>query len=96
MDNRRNQLPSTYMQAGFNGFMRRSIDSDGAATLRQASTNYRMSNRQTLNFDQVQTTGKLGDTIQVGDILIDGKKHRISIYDDGRVNETGRIGNLDD
>lgn len=94
MDNRRN-LPNTYTQAGFNGFMRRSIDASAAGTLRQASSDFSKTNHQSLNFDSVQTSGTLGDTIQVGDILVDGKNRRISIFDEGRTNEVGRIGNLD-
>lgn len=93
MDNRRN-LPSTYVQAGFNGFLRRTIGSNGAMSLRQSSSDFRKVNNPAINFDESQTTGALGDTIKVGSILIDGKTGRISVFDG--TNEVVRIGELDD
>lgn len=96
MDNRRNP-PYTYKEAGFNGFMRRSIGSSQASSLRQASTDFRKVNNQTINFDQQQTSGALGDVIQVGQgVKIDGGGNtgRISVYDGNT--EVVRIGDLGD
>jgi hypothetical protein len=96
LDNHRNDRQFyTYADAGFNPFLRRSIDSGQSATLGGSSSDFRRVNNQQINFDSQQVTGSLGDKIQVGDIVIDGGNRRISIYDDGRANEVGRIGNLD-
>lgn len=69
----------TYSDAGFNGFLRRSIGSKANSnTLAQMK---RDSNSMTqLNFDNVQVSGNLGDTFEVGKVLIDGVNSRI----DGR------------
>lgn len=96
LDNQQNgKTPYTYTDSGFNSFMQRSIDSGAYFTLSQTASEFRKVNNQQINFDQQQTTGSLGDIIQVGDIDINGRDRRISIYDDGRTNEVGRIGNLD-
>ncbi|HET8708930.1 MAG TPA: hypothetical protein VFL85_01475 [Candidatus Saccharimonadales bacterium] len=91
-----NQLSYTYAQAGFNGFLNRSIDSSNAVTLQQASSDFRKVNNPSINFDQTQTTGSLGSTIQVGDhISIDGVIGRISVTDEGN-NEVTRLGKITD
>lgn len=85
----------TYEHAGFNGFMRRTIASDPrSTTLTQMKRSSLSSNG--LNFDNLQVSGNLGDTIEVGKILIDG-----SIGDgriDGRdenTNTVWRVGDLE-
>lgn len=96
MDNRLRPI-YTYADAGFNGFMSRSIDSTPAISLRQTASDFRKLNNQTINFDHQQTSGSMGDSFQVGGggIVLDGKNRRISIYDENHTNEVGRIGNLD-
>ena len=78
----------TYESSGFDGFLSRSIDNLSRTNLESSgptSTNIR--------YDSSQMSGKLGDTIRVGNIYIDGVKGRISIYDNN--NEVVRIGELD-
>lgn len=75
----RNDRRYTYADAGFNAFMRRSISSSpNNNTLSQMTRN--STNKSTLNFDNVQVSGNLGDTFEVGKVLIDGVNSRI----DGR------------
>lgn len=81
------------MAAGFSSFLTRSLDSTKADTLRQAASEFRQQNNQTVNFDQTQTTGSLGDVIQIGDIHLDGNLGRISVFEGP--NEVVRIGELD-
>jgi len=89
--NSQTSSPYTYLSAGFNRFFMRSIASNPAnGTLLHMSNN---SNANTLNFDQLQTGGSLGDKIQVGGITIDGTKRRISIKGVDNV-DMGWIGNL--
>lgn len=86
----------TYENAGFNGFMRRTIASDpGSTTLSQMKRASLSSN--SLNFDQMQVSGNMADTIEVGKILIDG------VTGDGRIdgrdpnsNTTWRVGDLEE
>lgn len=86
----------TYTQAGFNGFFRR--------TLSSSSTMDRLSSRisgggvsRTLNFDQMQVSGSMGDKFRIGSgdtrIEFDGPGLRISFIQGG--NEVGRLGDLD-
>ena len=63
--------PYTYVEAGFNGFLRRSIaSSSNTGTLRDLARNTNMPSA--INFDNMQVSGTLGDTIEVGNIIIDG------------------------
>lgn len=66
-----NPLPN-YEDLGINKFMERSIGSNQASG----------SSRE-INFDQVATTGSMGDKIQVGgnNIIIDGSNRRIVVND---------------
>lgn len=67
----RDSKPYTYAEAGFNGFMRRTIASrKETGTLRDLSRSSNMPNA--INFDNMQVSGALADTIEVGRILIDG------------------------
>lgn len=78
-----------YTNAGFDGFMNRSIDNIVAPNLDQIRPPYWP---QQVAYDRVQTSGSLGDKITVGSIVIDGASGRISVYDGPT--ETIRIGNL--
>ena len=76
-------LPS-WRNAGFNQYFSRPIfapASSGSMT--------------ELNFDSFQTTGSLGDKIQIGgnNIVLDGKNRKISILDDSG-KEVIVIGNI--
>ena len=67
----RDSKPYTYAEAGFNGFLRRSISSNNnTGTLRDLARNTNMPSA--INFDNMQVSGALADTIEVGRILIDG------------------------
>lgn len=78
-----------YERAGFDPFFNRSIDNQQSRTLSTDNTpNLEM------NYDQRQISGSLGDVLQMGFIRIDGKRGRISIYDEDG-NEAVTIGDLD-
>lgn len=88
MDNTR----YSYSDAGYNAFMSRSLSSNSAMTLRSISNS---SPRREINFDQMQTSGNLGDKIQVGGIILDGTNRRLVIVDELGV-EVGWVGNIGD
>lgn len=83
--------PHDYESAGFNGFFRRSIGSNPAATTLR-SLNGRGASRQ-LNFDDQQVSGSLGDKLKIGTIVQDGKSGAISIFDE-QGNEVVRLGEV--
>lgn len=84
------QQPYTYMDSGYNSFMSRGLNAKQAVTLRALS---QAAPRQEINFDHYQTSGNLGDKIQVGGITIDGSNRRIVIVDEAG-NEVGWIGKI--
>lgn len=79
-----------YTDAGFDGFLSRSIDD-----LSQINLDSQGPTSTSIRYDSAQVSGMLGDTLQVGKIKIDGVMGRLSIFDDNG-NEVGRIGNIDD
>lgn len=82
---RNNNGSYSYTDAGFNGFMQRSIASNvNIGTLGQSKRN--SSSNNSLNFDNLQVSGNLGDTIEVGNILIDGS------VGDGRIDGRDKNG----
>ena len=81
----------SYINAGFDPFFSRSIDSNGSLNLDQTVA-LQATNRE-INYDQSQTTGSLGSITRVGNIQLDGVAGRISIYDDNG-NEVVRLGAL--
>ena len=91
----KNNRSLTYEDAGFNGFLRRTIASNPSVlTLAQMA---RSSTRQSnLNFDNMQVSGSLGDTLEVGRILIDGASGdgRIDGHDSS-ANTVWRLGDLE-
>lgn len=78
-----------YGSAGFDAFLNRSIDQTSGyyPTL---NTIPAVNTGMQLNYDQNQITGSLGDVLQIGGILIDGRNRKISIADEQN-NETVRI-----
>lgn len=91
---RNDQPPYTYTDAGFDGFFRRSIESDpNTTTLRGMAASFQQVNNNAINFDAQQVTGSLGDKLQVGSAIIDGAKGRFSIVDSGG-QEVARFGDL--
>jgi hypothetical protein len=79
-----------YEAAGFDGFLSRSIDNLTQVTLSSpgpVST--------AIPFDRGQQSGSFGDSIQIGSILLDGAKGRITITDDAG-NTVVVLGELDD
>ena len=78
-----------YIQAGFDGFLSRSIDDFTQVNLSSPGPQ-----TTSIRYDSAQVTGPVGDTYRVGKIFFDGAKGRISIYDDNG-NEVVRIGELD-
>lgn len=83
--------PYTYLDAGFNRFFQRSIDSNpSTGNLTQQSN---LAGSKSINFDMYSTSGSLGDKIQVGGVVIDGTNRRIVIKDESG-QEVGWIGNI--
>jgi hypothetical protein len=79
-----------YTVAGFDGFLSRSIDTQGAPLDAQPDAPSKQ-----MDFDRSQASGALGNTVRIGNINIDGVEGRISVYDD-ESNEVARFGKLDD
>lgn len=66
----------TYEQAGFNGFLNRSLKANPLAT----NVSHGMSTPgNTMNFDLQQVAGALGDILPIGKIKLDGQVGRIAI-----------------
>lgn len=84
--------PFTYQDAGFNRFFRRTLTSNPQAASLRSSGGAVSSNQ--LNFDELQVSGSVGDTLKVGLISLQGKIGRISLNDELGT-ETLRLGNLD-
>ena len=83
----------TYADAGFNGFLTRSLKSNmGAQTLFDGPSTGATNQ---INFDQMQVSGAIADNIKVGSRLeLQGNNGRIAVKDDQR-NEVGWVGDLD-
>lgn len=93
MQNSQTSNPYSYLEAGFNKFFDRSLNSNvNVNSLQQLSTT---SGSNNINFDNFSTSGSLGDKIQVGGIVIDGTNRRIVIKDETNTTDTGWIGNLE-
>lgn len=93
MQNSQTSNPYSYLEAGFNKFFDRSLNSNVRVNnLRQMSST---AGSRTINFDTYATSGSLGDKIQVGGIVIDGTNRRIVIKDETNTTDTGWIGNLE-
>lgn len=86
------QYRYTYEQAGFNGFMLRSLKSNpGAQTLAGGIST---GNGGTIAFDRQAIEGSLGGILKVGRVQIDGIKGRIVFLDDTETVENGWAGDL--
>lgn len=79
-----------YTDAGLDGFLSRSIDNLAQMTLDSPGPT-----TTAMAYDRAQVTGPLGNSLQVGNIVLDGVNGRISVFD-GSGNEVVRIGELDD
>ena len=80
----------SYEDAGFDGFLSRSVDNTS-----QNSLDAQGPISRSIRYDSTQTSGSMGDTFRVGKILIDGVKGRFSVVDENG-KEVIRLGNLDD
>ena len=89
----RNNKPYTYAEAGFNGFLRRSIGSKATTgSLREMSRTTAPPTQ--LNFDNMQVSGSLGDTLEIGRILLNGADGQIDLRADASDDVVVRIGEL--
>lgn len=98
MDQADNRMytPYSYQEAGFNAFFMRSIASNPAAVALNTQQPPTTGQPNTINYDNTQAAGAMGDTFMVGQhVRIDGSSGRISTLDDGG-NETSRLGDLGD
>lgn len=94
MQNSQTSNQFSYLEAGFNKFFDRSLNSNvNVNNLRQMSST---AGSRTINFDTYSTSGSLGDKIQVGGIIIDGTNRRVVIRDENNIADVGWIGNLED
>lgn len=78
-----------YSQAGFDGFLSRSIDDTSQTSLDSGGPITRQ-----VSFDRGQVSGAFPDVVRIGNVNIDGINGRISVYDGE--NEVMRIGELGD
>lgn len=82
----------TYADMGFNAFMARSLKSNPAALTLAEQPSVGAIN--SINFDQMQTSGSIADDIRVGAFLeLQGSNGRLVVKDD-QSNEVGWAGNL--
>lgn len=84
-----------YGKTGYNGFFRRTLNGNpNELTLKTVGSarNYRP---QSINFDEVQTDGALGDTFRTGRVFIRGSLGRIDI-EDTEANPVVRLGDQED
>lgn len=83
----------TYENAGFNGFMARSLKSNpGAQTLADQPS---ASASNMMNFDMMNTSGMIADNMRIGAKLeLQGDNGRIAVKDT-QGNEVGWVGDLD-
>lgn len=65
-----------YTESGFDGFLSRSIDN-----LSQVNLDSQGPVSTSQRFDSTQVSGMLGDTLQIGGILLDGANGKITITD---------------
>ena len=85
--------PYTYAEAGFNGFLRRTLSSrQTTGTLRDMSRTTTPPSQ--LNFDNMQVSGSLGDTVEIGRILLNGADGQIDLRADASDDVVVRLGEL--
>lgn len=81
----------TYQNAGFNGFMMRSLKSNaGAQTLRGGMT----IPSAAIDFDRQQIAGAIGDQLKLGRLNLAGNLGRIIVMDETNTIEVGWMGDL--
>jgi len=84
----------SYEDAGFNGFMRRTINSNPTENSLKGVGVGRRGQPQTLDFDSLHTGGSIGDKFTAGRVVVDGSNGAIKIMDtDG--NEVVRLGQME-
>lgn len=81
----------TYADAGFNGFMLRSMKSNPAANTLNAGIS--VGSGKAVNFDLQAVSGQVSDEMRVGRINLNGPKGRMEIQNEGGV-DTGWFGDL--
>lgn len=81
----------TYQNAGFNGFMARSLKSNAGAN--SVADGIATGSGKAMNFDLQQAFGSLGNKIQIGRIILDGVNGRV-IAQDETATDTAWFGNL--
>lgn len=86
--------PHTYRDAGYNRFFSRSINSLMDVSSLSRISNQGGGNNRTLNFDQLQVSGGLGDTLRIGRIFINGAKGQIQLHSESG-EEVLRLGEID-
>jgi hypothetical protein len=84
-----------YQRAGYNGFMRRTLNSLPIENSLRSVGTMRAYKPQEINFDEMRVSGNLGDTLNAGRIHIKGPQGQIDVD-----NEEGepmmRIGDQED
>lgn len=91
LDDYRGVQQTDYLNVGFDSFLQRSIDGPAPATLAGDLPGQQLS--RAVSFDQIQTSGAIGDSIQIGSVTLDGANGKISVYDT-EGNEIARLGEL--
>lgn len=91
---RNNKFTNTYEDSGYNRFLIRSIASNSGSRVLSDMSRAR-SQVSSLNFDNLQVSGSLGDTITVGRIELDGVNGVIDLKARDVDDVVVRVGELD-
>lgn len=84
----------SYEDAGYNGFMRRTINSNPTENSLKGVGVGRRGQPRTLDFDSLQTGGSIGDKFTAGRVVVDGSNGAIKILDT-EGNEVIRLGQME-
>ena len=82
-----------YEDAGYNGFMRRTLNSNPTEKSLKGVGVGRRGQPRTLDFDSLQTGGSMGDKFTAGRVVVDGAGGAIKI-NDTEGNEVVRLGQM--
>lgn len=84
-----------YNDAGYNGFLRRTLNSNPAEARLRGIGSMRAYKPQEVNFDVTPVSGSIGDIAQFGRVHINGPGARIDIHDE-EGNPITRVGEQED
>lgn len=83
----------TYQDAGFNGFLSRSLKSNPIAN--NVSQGIATGSGKPVNVDLQAMFGALGNIIDLGKLVLDGVEGKIRVREEAGGEDTGWIGNIE-